>query len=107
MTISSPVRHLSQGFQEKYGHERDGVEYRKTFLRRIISLSFINESNMPTEEKRKGFLSNICGPLLEVEEKNMVPIHNEYTFQSNVDQATLWAEKRMRLKFKKIRNYGF
>ena len=36
------------------GHERDNVvEYRKTFLRRMLALGFLNESNAPTEEAKK------------------------------------------------------
>ena len=76
------------------GHERDDVvEYRKTFLRRMVSLGFLNESNAPTEEAKNALPSDIRAPLPEVAEKTVVLFHDESTFQSNEDQPTLWAEK--------------
>ena len=76
------------------GHERDDVvEYRKTFLRRMVSLGFLNESNVPTEEAKNALPSDIRAPLPEVAEKTVVLFHDESTFQSNEDQPTLWAEK--------------
>ena len=75
------------------GHEHeDVVDYRKTFLRRMVSLGFINESCAPTDEAKNALPSDIHGPLPELAEKTVVLFH-ESTFQSNEDQPTLWAEK--------------
>ena len=73
------------------GHERDDVvEYRKTFLRRMVYLGFLNA---PTEEAKNALPSDIRAPLPEVAEKTVVLFHDESTFQSNEDHSTLWAEK--------------
>ena len=76
------------------GHEREYVvDYRKTFLRRMVSLGFINKSCAPTDEAKNALPSDIHGPLPELAEKRVVLFHDESTFQSNEDQPTLWAEK--------------
>ena len=89
------------------GHERDDVvEYCKTFLRRIVSLGSLNESNAPTEEAKKALPSDIHGPLPEVAEKTVVLFHYESTFQSNEDQLTLWAVKGTTVVRPKSRGAG-
>ena len=76
------------------GHEReDVVDYRKTFLRRMVSLGFLNESGAPTDEAKNALPSDIHGPPPGLAEKTVVLFHDESTFQSNEDQPTLWAEK--------------
>ena len=76
------------------GHERDDVvEYRQKFLRRMVSLGFLNESNAPTEQAKKALPSDLHGPPQEVADKTIILFHDESTFQSNEDQPTLWAEK--------------
>ena len=76
------------------GHERDDVvDYRQKFLRRMVSLGFLNESNAPTEEAKKALPSDLHGPPQEVADKTIILFHDESTFQSNEDQPTLWAEK--------------
>ena len=76
------------------GHEReDVVEYRKTFLRRMVALGFLNEHNAPTEEAKNALPADLECPRLEVLEKTVVLFHDESTFQANDDQPTLWATK--------------
>ena len=76
------------------GHERDDVvDYRKTFLRRMVSLGFLNESCAPTEEAKNALPADLHCPPPEVAEKTVVLFHDDSTFQANEDQPTLWAEK--------------
>ena len=46
------------------GHEReDVVQYRKKFLRQMVSLGFLNSANAPTEEARSALPSDLeCPP---------------------------------------------
>ena len=45
------------------GHEReDVVQYRKTFLRKMAALGFLNEGNAPTEEARKALPTDLDPP---------------------------------------------
>ena len=75
-------------------HEReDVIDYRKTFLQRMVSLGFLNESCAPTAEAKNALPSDIYGLPPECAEKTVVLFHDEFTFQSNEDQPTLWAEK--------------
>ena len=76
------------------GHERnDVVDYRKTFLHRMFPLGFLNESCTPTEDAKKALPTDIHGPSPEIAEKTAILFHDEFTFQANEDQPTLWAEK--------------
>ena len=76
------------------GHEReDVVEYRKTFLRKMAALGFLNEGNAPTEEARKALPTDLDPPRPEVMSKTVFIFHDETTFQANDDQPTLWASK--------------
>ena len=59
------------------GHEReDVVEYRNTFLHRMVSLGFLNESCAPTDEAKKALPSDIHGPTPEIVNKTMVLFHD-------------------------------
>ena len=75
------------------GHEREDVfKYRKTFLRRMASLGFLNPNNAPTDEAHNALPSDLEAPDLSIVEKTIVIFHNESTFQANDDQPTIWAE---------------
>lgn len=74
------------------GHERDDVvEYRKTFLRRMVALGFLNRDNAPTDEARNALPDDLETPRPAVLEKTVVLFHDESTFQANDDQPTIWA----------------
>lgn len=76
------------------GHERpDVVEYRNKFLRKMVGLGFLDESNAPTDEAKQALPKDIEPPRPELKEKTVVLFHDETTFQANDDQPTLWAEK--------------
>ena len=76
------------------GHEReDVVQYRSKFLRRMVTLGFLNPSNAPTEEAKAALPADLSSPDTVVIDKTVVLFHDETTFQSNEDQLTLWAEK--------------
>ena len=73
------------------GHERDDVvEYRKTFLRRMVALGFLNRDNAPTDEAREALPADLETPPPGVLEKTMVLFYDESTFQANEDQSTVW-----------------
>ena len=76
------------------GHEReDVVAYRTKFIRRMVSLGFLNTDNAPTGEVKNALLFDLGPPPAEVIEKTVVLFHDETTFQANKDQPTLCAEK--------------
>ncbi len=76
------------------GHERDDVvKYRKTFLRKMVALGFLNAGNAPTEEAKAALPAKLHTPPPEVADKTVILFHDETTFQANEDQSTLWAEK--------------
>ena len=76
------------------GHEREAVvEYRKTILRKMAALGFLNEGNAPTEEARKALPTDLDPPRPEVLSKTVFIFHDETTFQANDDQPTFWASK--------------
>ena len=76
------------------GHERDDVvEYRKKFLRRMVALGFLNQSNAPTEEAKAALPTDLVSPSPEIIDKTVIFYHDESTFQSNDDQSTFWGEK--------------
>jgi len=78
------------------GHEQDDVEYRTTFLWRMVGLGFLNETNAPTEEAKMALINTgLDCPRPEVIEKTVVLFHDETTFQANNDQPALWAAKDM------------
>ena len=76
------------------GHERqDVVEYRDTFLRKMVSLGFLNESNAPTEKARQSLPTDLHCPAAEILDKTVIFFHDETTFQANEDQSTFWGSK--------------
>ena len=89
------------------GHEReDVVAYRTKFLRRMVSLGFLNPDNAPTDEAKNALPSDLSPPSAEVIEKTVVLFHDETTFQANEDQPTLWAEKGTSVMRPKSRGCG-
>ena len=73
------------------GHERaDVVEYRKTFLRRMAAIGFVNEDNAPTPEAAAALPNDITSPPEEQREKTIVIFHDESIFNANEDQSTMW-----------------
>ena len=55
------------------GHEcQDVVEYRDTFLRKIVSLGFLNESNAPTEKARQSLPTDLHCPAAEILDKTVI-----------------------------------
>ena len=74
------------------GHERDDVVlYRKTFLRRMVGLGFLNPNNAPTDEAWNALPADLDMPTPATLEKTVILFHDESTFQANDDQLTLWA----------------
>lgn len=68
------------------GHERDDVvEYRKTFLRRMVALGFLNRDNAPTDEAHYALPADLEIPQPGVLAKTVVLFHDESTFQANED----------------------
>jgi len=60
-------------FDLEDGHERpDVVEYRKNFLRRMVTLGFLNESNAPTVEARAALPSHFHSPPQNVVDKTII-----------------------------------
>jgi len=75
------------------GHERqDVVEYRTAFLRKMVSLGFVNESNTPTEKTRQSLPTDVHCPPAEILDKTVIFFHDS-TFQANEDQSTFWGSK--------------
>ena len=78
------------------GHERsDVVEYRKTFLRRLCALGFLNETNAPTPECAESLPKDLESLSEERIAKTVVLFHDESTFQANDDQLKFWGTKDM------------
>ena len=76
------------------GHERDDVvDYWKKFLRRLVSLRFLNVSNAPTAEARDALPDDLVCPSPTVLDKTVIFFHDESTFQANDDQPTFWETK--------------
>ena len=48
------------------------VEYQKTFLRRMVTLGFLNEGNAPTDEAKQSLISDLECPQLAVVEKTVI-----------------------------------
>ena len=89
------------------GHERsDVVEYRKKYLRKMIAVGFLNESNAPTENVTKHFSSDLEPLTPEQVEKNIVIFHDESTFQANDDETWIWGEKGQHVLKPKSRGSG-
>ena len=89
------------------GHEcEDVVQYRSKFLRRMVTLGFLNPSNAPTEEAKAALPADFSSPDPVVIDKTVVLFHDETAFQSNEDQLTLWAEKETSIMRPKSKGNG-
>ena len=76
------------------GHEReDVVAYRKKFIRKMVSIGFINEDNAPTAEASQCLPEDLRCPSEEQLQKTIVLFHDESIFSANEDQGTQWGEK--------------
>ena len=58
------------------GHECEDVEYRKKFLRRMVSLGFLYASNAPTDKVKKALPADLDTPRPEVVEKTVILFHD-------------------------------
>ena len=89
------------------GHEReDVVEYRQKFLRKMIGLGFLNQSNAPTEEAKQALCQFNLNPQPSLVEKTVIIFHDESTFQCNDDETTFWGEKGTAVMRPKSRGSG-
>ena len=89
------------------GHERvDVVEYRKRFLRRMVSLGFLNSTNAPTEQARLALPDDLDCPPQSVVDKTVVFFHDETTFQCNDDQPTFWGTQGTHIMKPKSKGAG-
>ena len=89
------------------GHERSDVtEYRKTFLRRLCAVGFLNKKNAPTPEAADSLPSDLECPSDEKIAKSVVIFHDESTFQANDDQSTFWGAKDMTILRPKSKGAG-
>ena len=76
------------------GHEReDVVEYRKKFLRRVVSIGFLNQDNAPNDDAKAALSNDLECPSQEVIDKTLIFFLDETTFQINDDQGTFWGTK--------------
>ena len=76
------------------GHEReDVVESCKKFLRRMVSLGFLNHNNAPNDAAKAALPNDLECPSQEVIDRTVIFFHDESTFQSNDDQGTFWGTK--------------
>ena len=76
------------------GHEReDVVTYHQKYLRKMVSLGFINKDNAPTQETAQCLPEDLRCPPKEQLEKTIVLFHDESIFSANEDQGSQWDEK--------------
>ena len=76
------------------GHEReDVVTYRQKYLRKMVSLGFINKDNAPTQEAAQCLPEDLRCPPKEQLEKTIILFHDESIFSANEDQGSQWGEK--------------
>ena len=59
----------------------------------MVSLSFLNSTNAPTEEAKQALPGDLECPSTAVLEKTVIFFHDESTFQSNDDQSMFWGTK--------------
>ena len=64
------------------GHEIDVVDYRNKFLRKMVSLGFLNNENAPTPEAAQALPSDLETPASEQISKTIIFFHDESTFQA-------------------------
>ena len=89
------------------GHERvDVVEYRKKFLRRIVSLGFLRRDNAPTSTAAESLPKDLEEPSPLLTGKTVVFFHDETTFQSNDDQTRQWGAKGTQVVVQKSKGRG-
>ena len=76
------------------GHEReDVVEYRNKFLRKMVSLGFLNNENAPTPEASQALPSDLRTPSSDQISKTIILFHDESTFQACDYERTQWGKK--------------
>ena len=75
------------------GHERDDVEYRGQFLRKMIEIGYLHPEQASTPEAAAAFPSDIPLALAEQRAKTVVFFHDESTFHVNEDQPFEWGKK--------------
>jgi hypothetical protein len=89
------------------GHEReDVVHYRKKFLRKMVSIGFLNKKNAPSDEARNVLPSDLECPSCDVVNKTIVLFHDESTFQANDYECTQWGTKEDYILVPKSRGTG-
>ena len=99
------LKHKKGSFVD--GHERDDVvTYRKTFLRRMVALGFLNIENAPTDDAKKALPPDLTCPPTDVLDKTVVFFRDESTFQSNEDQPIYWGTKDTHIMKPKSRGAG-
>ena len=75
-------------------HERDDVvEYRKHFLRRMVTLGFLRRDNAPTSTAAESLPKDLEEPSPQLTAKTVIFFHDETTFQANDDQTRQWGAK--------------
>jgi len=63
------------------GHERDDViEYHSNFLRKIVGLGFLNQTNAPSEEAKEAVVKLNLEPPQSLVDKTVVIFHDDSTF---------------------------
>ena len=76
------------------GHEReDVVEYRNKFLRKMVSLGFLNKENAPTPEAAQALPSDLEAPASDQINKTIIFFHDESTFQACDYERTQWGKR--------------
>lgn len=89
------------------GHERDDVvAYRKTFLRRMVTLGFLHPRNAPTEEAKAALPEDFVCSRPDLLDKTVVLFHDESTFQANDDETTFWGTKDTKVMQPKSKGSG-
>ena len=77
-------------------HERDDViEYRQKFLRKMVSIGFLNKDNAPTSEAAQFLPDDLECPSSHQLERTVVLFHDESIFTANEDQKLQWGSADM------------
>ena len=71
------------------------VEYRRKFIRKMVTLGFINKDNVPTIEAAQCLPSDLECPPTAILDKTVVIFHDESIFSANEDQRTQWGSADM------------
>ena len=89
------------------GHERDDVvEYRKNFLRRMVTLGFLHRDNAPTSTAAESLPKDLEEPSPQLTAKTVIFLHDETTFQANDDQTRQWGAKGTQVVMQKSKGRG-